>query len=257
VTRRRVHLAIQALALGAALGPARAADVARSDLSVCQSGGDTRVARPAPVSVAEFAARLNGTWQLKPRTIQGAIIDADARFYFDIEKVGAAEATGKALLIDRGNLSQLDPLSLCRACLEDVALGALWDVTIKAGTDSRFSIALRMDGEYRGSYGDFEKGMNATEEALFYKEGDVYLGGKLSSPAGGSGFPDDVWDRVGLTDRVLTYVSCRGRFVDRYVKLSDATPRLEGRPLKQAWDRIKASGSFTSPPHVERPLDEP
>ena len=211
----RVYLvAAHVVFSGVVAGLAEAAELGPSDLSVC-GGGETRVTSPAAVSVQEFARRLHGTWELSPRTIQGVTIATDSRFYFDIDTISERQASGTALLIDRGNLAALDPLALCPECLADATLGALWDVRIEAKATGIPSISLSMAGEYKGSYGDFRQGVTATEQAEFYKEGDVYFAGDLTSPAGGADIPDDVWDRIGLTESVLTYVSCRGRFVDR------------------------------------------
>lgn len=223
-----------------------------SDLSICRSGPVTLTPAPSP-DLGEFARRLHGTWALRTRTIQGLTIDTDSRFYFDLNLDGMTpqEVTGTALMIDRGNLTVMDPLGACRACKADASLGALWQVRIRATDDGR--VALQMAGDYLGSYGDFRRGVQATEETTFFRYGDHYVAGSLTSPAGGQGIPDDVWERVGLTRDTLTYVSCRGGYIDRFEKLSHDRPAVEGRSLPAAWAQVKRDGTLLNPPHVPTP----
>jgi hypothetical protein len=108
-----------------------------------------------------------------------------------------------------------------------------------------------MDGQYFGSYGDFLKGITATEKAAFLKRRDDYLSGGVVSPAGGQGIPDDVWDRIGLSADTLTYVSCANGYIDRYVKRSSSEPRLDGLPLEEAWRKRVHEGSILVPVPVE------
>ena len=86
-----------------------------------------------------------------------------------------------------------------------------------------------------------------------YRRGRVFLAGDAahaSSPAGGQGVPDDVWERIGLTADTLTYVSCRGGYIDRFEKLANDRPLVDGVVLAEAWKRVKQDGSLLKPPHV-------
>lgn len=237
------------LALVVSLAPAPTAGAApapdgSADLSVC--GHDTAL-RPAEViDVRQFAQRLHGTWLLRRRTIQGITIATDSKFYFDIDTIGDGQASGHALMIDRGNLSNMDPLERCKACLADATVGALWNVDIRLKDEGK-TVALTMGGDYLGSYGDFTKGLQATEKTVFMKQNGTYLAGNLLSPAGGQGLPDDMWDRISLTDDLLVYVSCRSRFVDRFVKLASGKPLVDGLTLPEAWEVRKKDGSLLNP----------
>jgi hypothetical protein len=255
VIRMRACGLAAVLAIGFAVWPIdaraqQAAEPGPSDLSVCRTGAIT-LEPDANVDVAEFVRRLHGTWQLKTRTIQGITIETDSRFYFDLDLGGASTGgvSGTALMIDRGNLSVMDPLGACKACAADASLGALWKVRVDA-PEGRRQVSLKMDGEYLGSYGDFRKGLKATEQTTFFRHGDTYLAGSLTSPAGGQGMPDDVWERIGLTADTLIYVSCRGGFIDRFEKLADDKPLVAGASLADAWARVKRDGSLLRPPHV-------
>lgn len=220
-----------------------------SDLSVCRR--EISIPPGGEISVTDFAAKLHGTWLLNTRTIQGLTIDTDSRFYFDMASSDESEARGTALMLDRGNLGVLDPLEACKACKADASLGALWTVSVTRSPD-RQMVTLTMAGDYLGSYGDFVKGVHATETAVFVRNGDRYVAGRLVSPAGGQGMPDDVWDRIGLEDGRLTYVSCRGGFIDRFEKLSGGTPDVEGLALGPAWDKAKRDGWLVNPLPVKR-----
>lgn len=226
-----------------------APDPGPSDLSVCD---DTpTVYSTAPASLTEFAERLQGTWTLRTRTIEGLTIETDSRFYFAFETVSDTEVAGRALMLDKGNLRILDPLEGCKACEADAALGALWDVRVVMDTN-RERVSLTMAGDYLGSYGDFKKGVRATETATFVKNDGAYLAGHLVSPAGGQGIPDDVWDRIGLTNDTLVYVSCKGRFIDRFEKLSSDKPLIDGLSLVETWQKAKREGWLLNPPPVQR-----
>jgi hypothetical protein len=201
------------------------------------------------IDVRDFAARLHGTWELRTRTIQGLTIDTNSQFYFDIDSSSEADATGTAMMIDYGNLSVLDPLGLAAACRADATVAALWKVRITREGNS--TVLLAMDGQYFGSYGDFQKGVVATEKASFLRRQDEYLSGGVVSPAGGQGMPDDVWDRIGLSADTLTYVSCEGGFIDRYVKQSSSEPSVDGAPLQIAWEKRVKDGAVLLPIPVE------
>lgn len=243
-------LATVALCTGEARAQPAATEPGPSDLSVCRAGAVTLEAAD-DVDLRAFARRLHGTWLLRTRTIQGLTIDTNSRFYFDLDLEGATagRATGTALMIDRGNLGVMDPLGACKACEADASLGALWTVEIEAPEQGR-QVSLRMHGEYLGSYGDFRKGVTATEQTTFFRHRDAYFAGNLTSPAGGQGMPDDVWERIGLTEDTLTYVSCRGGYIDRFEKLSGERPLVGGAALADAWARVKRDGSLLNPPHV-------
>jgi hypothetical protein len=225
-------------------------DLGPASLSVCRLSPAERKIQSGtrPANLEEFAARLHGTWKLATRTIQGVTIDTHSKFYFNLKTITPYGASGSAMMIDRGNLRQLDPMAACKECLADASVGAYWKVSISRKGGAAF---LSMAGEYRGSYGEFVKGITATEESTFLRVGENYMGGNLVSPAGGPEYPDDTWDSIGLSSNVLTYVSCKNGFVDRFEKISDQTPTVDGRTLEEEWALRKKDGSLVRPPHVE------
>lgn len=227
---------------------APAADPGPSDLSLCAKPKIPLVPE-TEIDVRDFASRLHGTWELSTRTIQGLTIDTNSLFYFDIDSATEEGAAGTAMMIDYGNLSVLDPLGFSAACRADATVAALWQVRI--AREPGKTVSLIMDGQYFGSYGDFLKGITATEQTAFMRRRDEYLSGGIVSPAGGQGMPDDVWDRVGLTLDTLTYVSCAGGFIDRYVKRASGDPRVDGMPLQVAWEKRVKEGSILVPIPVE------
>jgi hypothetical protein len=229
----------------AAAQESRYEDLGPSDLSICSrkaAPGSTPKSTP---DLAEFARQLNGTWKLSNRTIRGLTIDTNTFFYFDLPSTSQAEVKGTAMLIDYGNLSVLDPMNFAAACLADATVEAMWDVQI--GRKEPASVSLVMNGEYFGSYGDFLKGIHATESSVFAQFGQGFLSGKLTTPGGGQGVEDDVWDRIGLSAGTLTYVSCTGGYVERYVKISDERPLIEGMSLRENWEKRKQDGSVVRP----------
>jgi hypothetical protein len=215
-----------------------------ADLSICQNP-NTFVRSDAPVSMAEFARILHGTWKLSTRSIQGVAIDARADFYFDLKNIEEDSVSGTALCLDRGNLSALDPMELCPECLANASVGAHW--TVNATRKSESVVSLVMSGEFLGSYGDFRKGITGTEQTEFVKRSGVYLAGRLTSPAGGHGFSDDTWDLVSLTPEILTYVSCKNGYIDQYTKTASIDPFVEGISLTQAWEKRRRDGSLLNP----------
>lgn len=224
-----------------------------ADLSICREERDA-VAPGEEVDVAEFASRLHGTWTLDARTIRGLPIDATATFLLDLEpptetEDGEVEVKGAAVMIDYGNLGILDPLELTVACPKDATVAALWDVTISRTTPYR--LALVMEGEYFGSYGDFRHGVYETERSSYTRLEGKYLSGRLVTPSGSKHLPDDNWDRVDLTEGSLVYVSCEGRYVERYYKISDEKPLLDGAALREAWEQRKQAGTLLVPIPVE------
>jgi hypothetical protein len=217
--------------------------VGPTDLSLCTNP-------PAPpgvgsaVDLRELAARLHGSWELNTRTVEGLTIPTNSFLYFDIEKSDADRASGIAMMLDAGNLSVLDTMALTHECIKDACLGALWSVAIERAPDGHH-VDIVMDGEYLGSYGDFASGMRAVEKTTFLKEDDAYLAGGLVTPNGVHG--QDTWDRISLMGGVLTYLSCKGGYIERYVKRSAGRPLVDNLPLWDAWMQKKRNGELSDP----------
>jgi hypothetical protein len=208
-------------------------EIGPTDLSLCNTA--SHVAGNTTIDARDFARALHGTWFLNGRTIDGLLITTNSYFYFDmnVEKATAGEVQGTAMMLDAGNLDALDPLYKTMECPKDASLGAFWKVKVSTGVQGR-EVSLMMDGDYQGSYGEFQKGMTFTEVTSFVKRNDAYLAGGLVTPAGGMG-KQDVWDRISLMGRELIYLSCKDAFVEQYVKVADDRPRVDGVSLGEAW----------------------
>lgn len=242
-TKARTSLASPDYKPSDAVGP--------TDLGLCSK--PRRVdAETAEVDARELARLLNGTWWLNTRTIQGLTIPTDSHFYFDLDvSQGSAEKVrGTAMMIDAGNLGVLDTRSLTKECPKDATLGAFWTVTVERDKSNPRRVALTMDGEYLGSYGDFTNGMKATEAMTFVKKDDAFLSGGLATPNGG--FGEDVWDRVSLMGNVLTYLSCENGFIERYEKVSNDPPRIDRLGLNEVWQKKKQTGELLDPAYGRR-----
>jgi hypothetical protein len=220
-------------------------EVGPTDLSLCKTA--SHVAGNTAVDAREFARALHGTWFLQGRTIDGLLIPTNSYFYFDMnmEKATGEEAQGSAMMLDAGNLDVLDPLIKTMECPKDASLGAFWKVKVRSGQRGH-EVALIMDGDYVGSYGEFQKGMSFTEETSFVKRADAYLAGGLVTPAGGMD-KQDVWDRVSLMGGELIYLSCKEAYIEQYVKVGDDRPRVDGLSLAEAWQGKKARGEMLDP----------
>lgn len=219
-----------------------------ADLAAC-SAHRPPIRAVDKIDVHDLARRLHGSWILDSRTIQGLVIDTNTVFKFDFEQVDAAAGKATALLIDEGNLSVQDPLRLSSACQADATVAALWSVQLRR--DPAEKATLVMDGEYFGSYGEFLDGVRFTEQLEFVRQGTKYYSGKLVTPGGGFGVSDDLWDLVSLTENRLTYVSCKNRVVENYVKVDSGRPTVDGLSLRDAWEKRKRDGTVTVPIPVE------
>ncbi len=220
-------------------------EVGPTDLSLCETA--SHVAGNTTVDARDFARALHGTWFLKGRTIDGLLIPTNSYFYFDmnVEAATGSEAQGSAMMLDAGNLDVLDPLTKTMECPKDASLGAFWKVKLRTGEQGR-EASLIMDGDYQGSYGEFQKGMAFTEVTSFVKRADAYLAGGLVTPAGGMG-KQDVWDRISLMGGELIYLSCKEAYIEQYVKVADDRPRVDGLALDDAWRGKKSRGEMMNP----------
>jgi len=225
--------------------------VGQTDLGLC--GQPRRAFRETTeVDARDLARLLNGSWWLNSRTIDGLTIPTDSFFYFDLDitQGSADKVSGTAMMLDAGNLGILDIRTLTQECPKDARLGAFWTVTLERLKDNPRRVSLSMAGEYIGSYGDFTKGMTATEAMSFLKHDDAYLSGGLVTPNGG--FGEDVWDRISVMGNVLTYLSCANGFIERFEKVSNDPPRIEQMTLAQVWQKKKQTGELLDPAYHRR-----
>ena len=194
--------------------------ILRGDLSACSA--KAAVAPTATAARSKFVQRLQGTWELKSRTVQGITVNSSerlARLYFDL-----IAPVGAALLIDRSR-------SVSDADLSpgDQAIAAFWTVGV-AQRDKQL-VALTMRGESVGSY--IYARVRNLEDSRFFEHKNVFVAIDKESP-GAIG-----WDKIVLTEKSMTYVSCEQGIVELYAKVSNRQPLVAGLTLQDSWERIR------------------
>jgi len=206
----------------------------RADLSACD--GAEFVEAESPVDRARFATRLNGTWALKNWTVHGVTgpeLPRSARLYFDVAASGGS-VEGSALFIERG-VGGLVPVAAGGGAERTLAF---W--TIGIGQEEKRLVTLVMKGDPRSSVRSVDPQLsNATR---FSALADVFVGidaGAVSSRA---------WDRIVMSQGSLSYVSCQRGIVQRYTKISDEQPLVEGLTLAAYWERLKGSRRLAAGP---------
>jgi hypothetical protein len=174
--------------------------------------------------LGEFAAQLNGTWKVRSRTHQGISEEVQGRsrrLYFDLVPDDAGRIAGAALLVDRPRQGAVPA--------GDAAAG-FWQVALSRTGNGRIALALR--GESLGGYAVVRA--SARQEHQFFALDGVFV----------SLFDDAVqapdWDRIVVSDSTLTYVACGAGIVERYVKVSDQKPQVEGASLQDYWRKLQS-----------------
>lgn len=170
--------------------------------------------------------------------------------------------------------------------------GAYWSVSIETAPADSASrghkgVTLALAGDYRGTGAEYPpSGFRFVEAGTFYRDAAAYatvrpwrappMATELApaTPATNAEryTPVDavlvqVGDSTGKAMRsgeptspapdktarpTLTFVICQDEIVDRYYKVSSATPTVQGKSLKAAWDSALASGMFQSVPTRRR-----
>lgn len=219
-------------------------------------------------SVADLARLLHGTW-VRRLTIGGAPIETNSFWYFDMSSPQAGR--GQALMIDRVNqgwdalgsiagtaVRPSEEEAPAGAELEAAATtGAYWSVSITpapAAGRGQEGVILSLAGDYRGT-AERPDGFRFTETGTFYRDGTGYATHApwrappmAVSTAGAAPAYTPVDAVVVDLDRsggpMLTFIVCQDEIVDRYYKVNSATPTVEGKSLKAAWESALASGMF-------------
>jgi hypothetical protein len=197
----------------------------RADLSACD--GETELVRAqTSVDRSLFATRLNGTWGLKSWTVYGVTdpeLPRSARLYFDVA-AGKGSVEGSALFIEGSPGGPLPASAESGAA----RTRAFW--TIGIGVVEKRFVSLVMKGDPRSSVTSANPRLS--EATRFSALDDVFVGieAASSSPA---------WDRIVLSRGLLSYVSCKRGIVQRYTKISDERPLIEGMTLAAYWERLK------------------
>ena len=195
------------------------------DLSVC-GASDTKFKATAPADISKFGKRLNGTWELNMRTVQGITIDTQgslARLYFDMSPAADGKVSGAALQVEQPKEATMQRVSTPKL----QALG-FWEMAISL--KNKMSLSLGMS---EGASGFYESpAVTALKEADFAELQNTFVSINKAPKSEG-------WDRVILGDNVLLYVSCRRGIIERYVRVSSETPQVDGMPVKAYWQKLK------------------
>jgi hypothetical protein len=206
--------------------------ILRGDLSACTASASTAPSTAA--SMPKFVRRMNGTWELRSRTVHGITVSSServARLYVDMNVPSAAQAAGAALLVDRPRAgSDLRPFT------EGEGVAAFWAVDI--GQKGRTRVSLTMTGQAVGSHANSR--IRNIQDSRFFELKDVFVAVDRQAPA------SSAWDKIVLTERSMTYVSCENGVVERYTKVSSQKPVIEGLSLERSWQRLKNSTRVTA-----------
>lgn len=204
--------------------------ILRGDLSAC-NGQQPKVTPTAQLTAARFGGRLHGTWDLTSRTVNGITVSSPirtARLYFDIPAGAAPQANGVAMLIDRARASG--------GSVGRDGVAAFWNVKVGARDAGR--VGLRMIGEQVGSY-RYTRIRDLTDSAFFELK-NVFVALDRDLPAA------KAWDKIVVTEKTMTYVSCENGVVERYVKLSSERPLVDGQPIEASWRDLKGRSGIAA-----------
>jgi hypothetical protein len=205
----------------------------KGDLSAC-AVLNPAVKPTAAADLSKFARRLNGTWELKMRTIQGITADTrqlSAKLYFDVAPESGIRAAGNALMLEVPKTELIQRVSTPKTVN---ALG-YWDVAVSQRGKMAVSLAM---SENAGGRID-PPGSRTVKEAQFSELQNVFVSLDKQTPAA------EAWDRIILTGESLIYVSCKRGVVEQYSKVSGQKPQIEGMPVKTYWQKLK-SGSMVA-----------
>lgn len=198
----------------------------KGDLSAC-AAKPPAFKPTAAADAGKFTHRLNGSWELKMRTVHGIVAETkqmSAKMYFDLSADPAGRISGAALLLESPNGTGI----LKASTTKPTALG-FWDI---AGSQhGKLALSVDMAGAAGNRYDP--AGIRDVKGALFSELDNVFVSAEKASPNPAS------WDRVILADNVLIYVSCKQGMVERYAKASNQKPLVEGLNIKAYWQSLK------------------
>jgi hypothetical protein len=156
-----------------------------------------------------------------------------------------------------------------------------------AASQGHSGVMLALAGDYRGTGDEYPaNGFHYTETGTFYRDGPAYatlhpwrappqaVGAAQATPstnaaelftpvdaviltvgnvdaagnATPAGGPPTPAGPDGTARPTLTFVICQDEIVDRYYKVSSATPTVQGKSLRVAWGAALAAGMFQAAP---------
>jgi hypothetical protein len=190
----------------------------RADLSACKVAADPK---PEPnIDAKAFASNLAGTWVLQSRTIQGITIENKGRIHIEFDSVNQSGAVGAAVSLE----------CVDAKCERTRVLGA-WTITLMQEADR---VALSTKGQTLEPNAKVARAPSEDSTlSKFFHQSGVYV---AIHEAAGKLAEQRKWDRVVMTDKTLTYLSCRNGQVDRYVKVSKAS-LVDGTPVRDVMKR--------------------
>lgn len=193
----------------------------KADLGAC-SDPAARVVPSSSADVAKFTNRLNGTWTLRSRTIQGIAVQTETRtskLYFDLDSANG-QVSGAALLLD-GNKDKTVKAS--------DSFAGFWNLSASRQQNGR--IVLSMAGQSVGSYAHVRA--RESEQHEFFEQDNVFVS------TFGEGEMAGAWDRIVVMENSLTFISCTDGVVERFVKVSGQKPTVEGASIQKHWQDVK------------------
>lgn len=193
----------------------------RADLTACKAQVAPQPA--ATIDLKQFTEQLDGTWVLQSRTIQGITQPGSSRYHIEIDQLKGGGAVGSAVLLECADAE----------CTQSRVAG-MWSLDLGASKDR---IAVTTNGKVMMPAGQSEVkvAMDQTSVSKFFQQEGIYAaidktpGPQLSEKRG--------WDRVVLTEKTLTYISCVDGRVDRFVKVSPSAV-VDGTPVRELQKNI-------------------
>jgi hypothetical protein len=176
--------------------------ILRSDLSACSVASDPKP--EAGIAVESFAQSFGGTWTLQARTVHGIVVKANSRVHIDVARVGAKGGQGALVTLECSDASCSKPSVIAGSMLE---LGL---------ADNRVVVTSQPPVVNQGMI-KAAATTPAVPRYRFFEQGGVYVAIDERDRAQAA---ERKWDRVVLTERTLTYVSCKDGRIDRYLKSS-------------------------------------
>jgi hypothetical protein len=163
--------------------------ILRSDLSACSVASEPR---PEP--------------GLQARTVHGIVVKANSRVHVDLDRVSDRGGQGASVTLECADASCTNP-TLVAGSMLDFAL-----------TGDRVVLTTQAPVVEKGLVSAAANTTPATAARFrFFQQAGVFVA--IDERDRGQA-AERKWDRVVLTDRTLTYISCKDGRVDRYVKSS-------------------------------------
>jgi hypothetical protein len=193
--------------------------ILRSDLSACSVPSEPKP--EAGIQVAAFSQSFGGTWVLQARTVNGIVVKSNSRVHVDLDHVSANGGQGASLTLECPDANCSKPT---------VVAGSMLDLGV---TDERVVVTSLPPLVDQGMAK--VAATNAPPPRFkFFQQAGVYV---AIDERDRNQAAERKWDRVVLTERTLTYISCKDGRVDRYVKSSPKS-LVGNTPVQQFLSRI-------------------